>query len=133
MHSVRVEPHLGEMDFGAWEGKTFDEIQREDPARAARWAAGDAEFCFPQGESVQNFAARIADLAGQLRDESGETVGVVSHGGVIRGLLAHLLGLPFMASFRLRVDRGSVSRIHLSGRYATLSTLNETRHLARQG
>jgi broad specificity phosphatase PhoE len=49
---LKIWPGLREIDFGRWEGLTFDEIRRRDPARVNDWARFGSDFRFPEGESL---------------------------------------------------------------------------------
>jgi alpha-ribazole phosphatase len=62
---VEINPDLREVDFGRWEGMTFDQIRQSDPAAINQWANFDPEFSFPGGERLEDFlnrARRAADF-----------------------------------------------------------------------
>ncbi len=84
---------LREVDFGRWENLSFEEIQKSDPERLERWAAFDRQFSFPGGECLGDFLARVRGVAWQIVSAPQQTILVVTHGGVIRALLCHFLGL----------------------------------------
>ena len=80
-----ADPRLLELDFGNWEGKSWDEVPR---AELDRWAADPRGFRAPGGESGDELIARVSDFfAGLDRDCT-----VVSHGGPLRVLSALLQG-----------------------------------------
>lgn len=83
---------LREVDFGRWERLTFAEISGQDPELAARWRVWSPDFVFPGGERVGDFVTRVKAAADGLL-APGENVLVVAHGGVVRALLCHYLGL----------------------------------------
>lgn len=83
-------PGLREMDFGAFEMKSYSELKDDPDFR--RWCAGDNEAnrC-PGGESANEVTQRaLAALAPILAD--GSDTLCVTHGGVIAGVLAHWFG-----------------------------------------
>jgi len=82
-----VDPRLLELDFGAWEGKPWDEVPR---AELDRWAADPLTFRAPGGESGEELIARVTDFFAGL----GKGCVVVSHGGPLRILSALLSGEP---------------------------------------
>lgn len=93
-----IVPDLREVTFGLWEGKTYDEVARDDPAGYEAVRADKWNFVPPEGENYVQLSARIAGWLGRT---SGDMV-IVSHGGVFRALrhvieanddhtLAHLL------------------------------------------
>ena len=48
---IEREPRLAEMDYGTWEGLTYDEIRSRDADLRARWEADPASTPCPGGES----------------------------------------------------------------------------------
>lgn len=54
----RTDPRLREMDYGAWEGRTHEQVVREDPALRAKWEADPATVACPGGESGDQVAER---------------------------------------------------------------------------
>jgi len=88
-----VDPDLREIDFGQWENRSFAEAAAADPSLVARWAAFDPDFAFPGGERVGSFLRRVHAAADRLRQVEVQTVLVVTHGGVVRTMICHLLGL----------------------------------------
>jgi uroporphyrin-III C-methyltransferase/precorrin-2 dehydrogenase/sirohydrochlorin ferrochelatase len=121
---------LREVDFGKWEGLRFAEIAAADPEAVERWAKLDPEFRFPGGESLAEFEARIRRVAERLAAGPPRRVAVVTHGGVIRALVCHWLGLPPEAHLLLEVGPASVTSVRLSGNRGTLCSLNDLCHTA---
>lgn len=91
--AVRWDDDLREIDFGQWETRTFAEMAAERPELVEPWKALDPEFAFPGGEKLQSFLARVRRAADRLTRDDAPTVLAVTHGGVIRAMLCHLLGL----------------------------------------
>lgn len=111
---------LREMDFGAWEGCTYEQL-KENPLYRS-WIDSPEAATPPGGEAWGDFAARVdlfwAQL--QLEAEAPAVTGIllVTHGGVIRQLLARIIeGLTFYTAaspapgevmvLHLRKDEGS--------------------------
>ena len=87
----KEEPALREMDFGLFEGKSFEEL-RELPAYQA-WITGDNEenIC-PGGESGAQMRARARKAFEEiLQNDSASSVVIVSHGGPITAVLTGLM------------------------------------------
>jgi broad specificity phosphatase PhoE len=120
--AVEAEPRLAEMDFGEWDGRTWDDIEQEDGGRLAEWMAAWVSVAAPGGESFADVAARVSAWAGEL--PRAESALVVAHAGSIRALLCTLLELPLEAAFRLRVDHARVSAVRLGSRQCELLFLN---------
>lgn len=96
---------LKEIGFGEWEGKTPDQLKRQDPHG---WAAyrKDPVNSRPAGsESLDSFRLRI-DQAWQqlLADHAGKELIVVAHAGVLRAVVARILCLDHDAMQSIRID-----------------------------
>ncbi|OIP89357.1 MAG: alpha-ribazole phosphatase [Syntrophobacterales bacterium CG_4_8_14_3_um_filter_58_8] len=124
-----VDPDLREIDFGRWEGMGFAKILAADPAAVDRWAALADNFAFPEGESIGNFRKRIGAAARRIAADPARTAVVVTHGGVIRFLICHFLGLPDRAHLLFDVQPASISEIRIDGGKGVLTLLNDRRHL----
>ncbi|KER67088.1 alpha-ribazole phosphatase [Burkholderia cepacia] len=87
---LRCDADWQEMDFGAWEMRRWDDIDR---AALDAWAADLMHACAHGGESVAQFAARVARRADAVAQCDGPQW-VVAHAGVIRAFASHVLGVP---------------------------------------
>ena len=81
-------PAFREMDFGAFEMRSYEEM-KNDPDYIA-WITGDneANVC-PDGESGQIMTARVLEGLRKLIDDGRDAM-LVTHGGVIAAIMAHL-------------------------------------------
>jgi probable phosphoglycerate mutase len=103
---------LSELDFGAFEGRTFAEIAATDSALYERWMAEPSTVQFPGGESYADLKARAASsIRDVIARHRGRSVLAVSHGGPIRAIVAGLLEIPDRAVFRIDVAPASVTSI----------------------
>jgi alpha-ribazole phosphatase len=87
-----VRPALREIDFGQWEGLSWEQIEQMDPEYARKWMARYPHFPAPSGESFQAFEARVLEEVKFLLDGNRGPIAVVTHGGVLRVVLQHLCG-----------------------------------------
>jgi broad specificity phosphatase PhoE len=110
---VQLDPDLREIDFGRWEGKTFAEIEAQDPELVRHWASGTDDFCFPGGEATARFTSRMAAVRNRLLAVDAKTLLLVTHGGVIRSLICGLLGLPQRNYLLFQVAKGHYSTMEL--------------------
>jgi broad specificity phosphatase PhoE len=90
-------PGLAEIDVGEAAGLAFDEWSARDPEGAQRWRDEGIDFVWPGGESGRQLAARTAAEIDRIisthRLDRGAVV-VVSHGGALAWIIAHLLREP---------------------------------------
>lgn len=113
----RIEERFREICFGVWEGRTPAELEAENPAQmAAFW--NDPITNWPQGgEPFDRFQDRVvAAWNDLLRRHAGQHLLLVAHGGVIRAILFHVLGVPARNFFRVQVPYAAISRIRADGR-----------------
>jgi broad specificity phosphatase PhoE len=105
-----VEDRLRELDFGQLEGRTYDEIEREQPEFFRSWMETPTLVRFPGGESYGELRERVsAALDDIVTANHDRTVALVSHGGVIRAALALALGLPDDRAFALALGYARIS------------------------
>jgi broad specificity phosphatase PhoE len=103
---ILVEPDLAEVDFGAADGLTWDELVAAHPSLAEAILAG-TDPDWPAGETSAQIAARARAVADRLLEHArfGDVI-VVSHGGLLRAL-APLLGTALPEG----VDPGEAIRL----------------------
>ncbi len=87
---VQAEPQLRERHCGVFQGLPQDVARDSYQDEYARYRQRDPEFVIPGGESLEQLCTRISTCLERLADHhAGETVLVVSHGGVLD--IAHRL------------------------------------------
>jgi alpha-ribazole phosphatase len=124
--SIQLEPRLREMDFGEWEGKTYNELKHD--IRYTEWLDNWEELAPSNGETGLQFKARINQFLTALEKEildkgvqkkdhiekdekpwaedvSSPKVLIVTHGGVIRHILS--LFIPKRSFWQWKVTHGS--------------------------
>jgi alpha-ribazole phosphatase len=105
-----VDDRLRELDFGHFEGRTYDEIEREQPEFFRSWMETPTLVRFPGGESYADLRERVSAALDDIVTANDErTVALVSHGGVIRAALALALGLPDDRAFALALGYARIS------------------------
>ena len=87
-----IRPALREIDFGQWEGLSWEQIEQMDPEYARTWIARYPHLPAPSGESFHVFEARVLREVNHLLDGNRGPIAVVTHGGVLRVVLRHLCG-----------------------------------------
>ncbi|EKF75512.1 alpha-ribazole-5'-phosphate phosphatase [Alcanivorax hongdengensis A-11-3] len=123
---VTVAPAFKEISFGDWEGLTREQVSDRFGNHQARFWRDAENHPPPNAETVQAFHQRIGDAWQQWSLAlQGQRVLLVCHGGVIRMVLAHVLGLtPGRAMAGFQVPYASRSRVRLDhSEYGLLSSL----------
>ncbi|WDH33829.1 alpha-ribazole phosphatase family protein [Pseudomonas chlororaphis] len=106
---VTLDPDLQELHFGAWEGQSAAALMATDAEALGRFWADPYAFTPPQGEPVLAFSARVLGAVERLHQRyAGERVLLVSHGGVMRLLLARARGLPREQLLNVEVAHGAL-------------------------
>lgn len=123
-------PLLREMDFGQWEGLTYEEIETNYPQELAAWQDDMMINPPPDGESLGNFSERVSTFLEDIKGRNiEEKVLIVSHGGVLQVMCCIAMGLPPRSYWQFRLDLASISAISFYPQGAILNRLNDTRHL----
>jgi broad specificity phosphatase PhoE len=88
------KPNLREINFGTWEGLTWQQIQEQDEAYARRWTETYPNLPAPGGETFADFQTRvIAEITEIFNSDDQQQAAVVTHGGVMRVVLQAMCGL----------------------------------------
>lgn len=107
--AVGIVDGLDEIDFGDWTGRRFEDLVG-DPAWD-RWNSARASAAPPGGETMAVAVARAAGFLEGLAVEG--PVACVSHCDVIRGVVAHYLGLSLDNLLRFEVAPASITTLDL--------------------
>jgi broad specificity phosphatase PhoE len=87
-------PELREIDFGQWEGLSWQEIEGRDRIYACRWSEAYPHLPAPDGELFDAFRSRVLGVVKHLLAvRSQRCAAVVTHAGVMRVVLQSLCGL----------------------------------------
>ena len=117
---------LNDLHYGEWEWHTHEEVRERWPELFECWFTAPQLVRFPQGESLQDLVARMANVLRLVRERhAGETVAVVGHSSGNRALLLQTLDQPLSAYWRLAQDPCSVSVIELQTHAASVQRFNE--------
>ncbi|OIO59512.1 MAG: histidine phosphatase family protein [Alphaproteobacteria bacterium CG_4_10_14_0_2_um_filter_63_37] len=111
---LHLDGAFAEIDFGAWDGLTFEQIQTFDPEGLARFQADPTAYTPARGEPLLDFGNRVvAGWQDWLACDQGDHRLLIAHGGVLRVVLAHVLGLPLSQVNTLMIPYAGWSRVAL--------------------
>jgi len=133
VHALRAQPFEGLLDinFGAWQGRSPDEVAQHYPDLLQAWWEAPHTVGFPDGESLDVVRSRaVAGLSQLIGRHQGRAIGLVGHAVVNRVLLCSVLGLGNEHFWRIQQDTCAVNVFEADqqGIY-TVTVLNDTSHL----
>lgn len=128
---VKVLTEIKETNFGQWEGLTYVEIDQQFPEVMSGWRTNPKQTRIPGGESLGNVAERcLAGLNKIISDNPNQNVLMVAHGGIIRIIVASVLGMDLNDYWKIKQDNVSLNIIEFYNRdRAIVCLLNDTCHL----
>lgn len=116
---------LLEVDYGDWTGRSLAQLARTKMWRTVMVSPSTARF--PGGETLLDVQDRaVRECARIASSHAKGTVAIVSHGDVIRLLLAHFCGVHVDLFQRIVVDPASVSAVALGARGVHVLRMNDT-------
>ena len=124
-----VVPELREIEFGDWEGHTWDEVGAMFPATMAAWELKSPEARPDGGESLADVGDRARKVRLMLESNLGQLVLVVAHGGFNRVLMSVLLDLPLSTSDNSTQPNASISVFEANNSKWQVQLRDSTCHL----
>jgi broad specificity phosphatase PhoE len=105
---------LREVDFGDWTGFRWEEVRERFGVNAPNWLHVLQDPGLPNGESAAMLLERVRPCVDRMLGEiSSGSAAVFCHGGIVRAILAILLGMRFPEIGNFRIDYGSVTTVEL--------------------
>jgi probable phosphoglycerate mutase len=128
------DPKLREILLGDWEGKTPEEVDKLYDRGYQRWLKSPSACVIPNAEGVTRFRARVTERVRQImRQNSGKTILIVTHGGVITTLLSDWLKADFDRVLQgLQIENTSLTFAAVTPKITKLWVINDTDHLAKK-
>ena len=122
---IETSAELREVDVGEAKGFSYADA-------AERWPhvfVPDGQGRFPRGESFADVADRATAYQRSAVVNDPGRVLVVTHGGVVRGVAARLLGLGLESVAGFLIDNASLSVLRIDSGLTNLVTWNDTAHI----
>ncbi len=105
---IYTDDRLMEVNFGAWEMQAWNDIPAD---QLTPWMENFVLASPPGGESMTQMHQRVLTFWKDLAYAAHQTTAIITHGGIIRLLMAHIENRPLSTAFDLKVEYGEV--IHL--------------------
>jgi alpha-ribazole phosphatase len=121
--NVQEENALLEMNLGDWELLKWSEI---DQTRLEAWMSDFVYIAPPNAENFMDFSMKSVMFFDKLTRESSpsDIILLVTHSGVIRSLVCHVLNMPLANAFNFEIDYGSITKIEITDGWYKLKYLN---------
>jgi broad specificity phosphatase PhoE len=132
---VTLDAGWREVDVGAWEGLTREEVVARYPDEVRALQRG-ADVPIGGGESWSDLLARVREALARLRAtmQPGQRAMVVTHGGVIHALTSHLMHLSDRRPRPIgRVANTATTTLRFSDGMCELTRFNDASHLGGLG
>jgi probable phosphomutase (TIGR03848 family) len=121
-----IDPSLNEVDYGHWSGKKLITLARKKEWRTVQ--ESPSRMYFPGGEGIAQMQSRAMSVVHELATlPDSKTAVIVSHGDVIKSIVASALGTHLDEFQRIIIDPASVSVLDYSGIKPRVLLLNDTR------
>lgn len=128
---LHTEPALRERSFGSLQGRSFAQINAEQPQEALRWRQREPDYAPPGGgESLLALRARIEQITTRLAQQHlGEQIMLVAHGGVLDALYRLATRQHIQAPRSWQLSNAAINRLLWTPDGLTLVGWADTRHL----
>ena len=118
-------PELRELSFGKWEGLSLNELNSKYPGEIEKRFANPATFQAEGGETLNQLIERALPKYDQIiANHPGEEIVIMSHGGVNRVILGHLLGIPLNNVFRITQENAGLNIIQYYNNQPVIELVN---------
>lgn len=124
------DPGLMEVGLGSWQGRTGEELARDEPELWERWRTFSSWDLVPGGEGTEAFTRRVWTTLRRLwaRHPEGDVV-CVTHGGVVQAALHQAIGKTAEGSFPFRIENTSISLLITERDRLVIAGVNDVTHL----
>lgn len=111
---LNIDADFQEIHFGDWEGQAISDIFKDHPKAINSFFLDPIRNTPPKGESLRDFHDRVIKAFVRcILQYRGQRLLILTHGGVIRVVVAHVLGMPLNKLMKLEVPHASLSRIRV--------------------
>ena len=105
---------LREINFGIFEGKTYEEIKNEYPGKVEKMKNDWRNFKADKGESINEMMLRTSEKMNKIIDQyRNKKILVVAHAGVIQALTSYYLFGNLDGYWKFKINNGSMTKLHV--------------------
>lgn len=130
---IEINNNFSEMNFGKFEGMTYQEILDQYPKEAIEWRDHYVEYTLPEGESLETFYERsntaFTRMMTALRFDRSinyddYTVAIVAHGGTIQSILTQIYMNDIESYWKFAIDNCGIAIVEYLNGFPILKGLN---------
>ena len=111
-HELKIDLRLREKNLGVFEGLTSEEARERHPEVFRLFKTAGSKYVIDEGESTQQLQDRALEIVDEIRIKHlEERVLLVTHGGFIRVVMKHSLGLTLETPTRFLIRNTGVFRL----------------------
>lgn len=103
-----IDQRICELHFGDWEMQAWNEINSEE---LNSWMTDFVNFRMKNGENFKDLYTRVISFYEDIIQSRKENIVVICHAGIIRSVLAYILGFPLENAFDLEISYSSITKI----------------------
>lgn len=116
---------LVEIDFGAWTGYSFAQVEQHFGVSAYTWLDQIDSGKIPDAETAEDLVRRVEPAVNKvIQNHKGQNVAIYCHGGIIRVILSLLVDIPLVKFGKIGIDYCSVNKVEIDEKGASLRLLN---------
>ena len=120
-----------EINFGSWEGKSFEDIAKEEPAEFKKFFLQPDMLIFKGGETFAELQNRAITMLKKIVHDIGDNknIVIVMHGAIIRTIIAYILEMPLRKIWAIKQLNTAVNILRIDDDAYSIELINDTHHL----
>lgn len=123
---IILKEDMREINFGDFDGLTYEEISRIHPEEVDKWLFEQDEYVFPNGDSLRSFYQRTVNGFQEILSQASheKNITIFTHGGVIQCLISYLLSNSLDLFWNFKIDNCSLTQFYFSHDKAVFKKIN---------
>lgn len=117
-----IDTRLCEMNFGIFEGLTYQDIVNKYPSETEKWSNDYLNYRIPKGESLMDVYNRVSEFLSEIPEEKDPFV-IITHEGVIKCALCFILGNPEYF-YRFKAVYCRFTQVAINNGYGYIKSIN---------
>ncbi len=123
---IELNSELKELNFGQWEGLSYEDICNKYPKESKRWQEDHNYYKVPMGESLDEMYKRVNNAFEVIKKGQGkERILIISHAGVIRSILSKEISGGIKDYWKFKIDNCGIARLEYVDDFPVLKGINQ--------